>query len=467
MEGYTALVPASSTLGRGPLRIERSRLQTIMALALPIIGGMGSQNLLNLIDTFMVSRLGGPSIAAVGMGAYLNFLSIAFITGLSAGVQAMASRRKGEGRHDETAVPLNGGLVLVLVLALPLSFILFLLAPWIFPLVNSDPKVVEIGTDYYQMRLLGMVAVGANFAFRGYWNGVSLSKLYLRTLLIMHASNVLISLVLIFGSAQLVGIELIPAMGAAGSGLGTTISTYIGTGYYVYLALRHARGAGFLHGIPTAETFKSMLRLSVPSAAQQALFAGGFTLLFKIIGMVGTDELAAANVLVNIMLVAILPGLGLGLASASLVGQALGRGDANDAEAWGWDVARVAAIVIAVVGLPMVLFPRAIMEVFLFDEPDALAVAVTPLLLVGVTAALDAVGMVLLNSLMGAGATMMAMIVSISAQWLIFLPLAYLVGPWLGFGLAGIWAVQVGYRVLQAGVLAAIWRSRMWSHVDV
>jgi hypothetical protein len=73
----TALVPSSSTLGWGPLRIARSRLRTIMIIAMPIVGGMVSQNLLNLIDTLMVSRLGKEALAAVGLASQLNFLSIA------------------------------------------------------------------------------------------------------------------------------------------------------------------------------------------------------------------------------------------------------------------------------------------------------------------------------------------------------------------------------------------------------
>ncbi len=439
----------------------RDRFSTIRALALPIIGGMVSQNVLNLVDTWMVSELGKESLAAVGQGSYLNFASVAFITGISAGVQAMASRRKGEGRDGETAVPLNGGLLLVLCIAVPLSLLLILGAPYIFPLLTSDAEVIGIGTDYYRVRLLGMLAVGANFAFRGYWNGVSLSRLYLRTLLIMHFCNVVISYVLIFGHLGL------PAMGATGAGLGTTISTYIGTATYFYLGHKHARGGGFLHGIPSWATIKSMLVLSIPSGVQQTLFAFGFTVLFRIIASVGTTETAAATVLVNIMLVAILPGLGLGLAAASLVGQALGRGDTDDAVAWGWDVSRVAVMIVGLLGVAMLVAAEPILGLFLNNQPEVLEVAIVPLRLVGATVVIDAIGMVLLNGIMGAGATLVAMIVSIAFQWFLFLPAAYVVGPVAGFGLLGIWIAQIGYRSLQTVVMALVWRSRRWANTKV
>ena len=169
------------------LGIERDRRRQILGLALPIIGGMVSQNVLNLVDTLMVGQLGKEALAAVGFGGFANFMATAFITGMGAGVQAMVSRRKGEGRDDETAVPLNGGLVIVSTIAVPLSLVLIALTPEIFSALSSDANVVAEGVPYLRARLIAVIAVGANFAFRGYWNGVNLSKLYLRTLLVMHA----------------------------------------------------------------------------------------------------------------------------------------------------------------------------------------------------------------------------------------------------------------------------------------
>ncbi|MCB9682572.1 MAG: hypothetical protein H6733_13995 [Alphaproteobacteria bacterium] len=97
------------------------------------------------------------------------------------------------------------------------------------------------------------------------------------------------------------------------------------------------RGAGASHGRPFGfglaasrpswTSLGTLLRLSVPSAIQQQLFATGLVVLFWILGGIGAEQVAAANVLINVTLVAILPGIGLGLAAASLVGQALGRGD--------------------------------------------------------------------------------------------------------------------------------------------
>ena len=456
---------SENTIGRGPLAIDRTRLRLIVALALPIIGAMVSQNVLNLVDTLMVSRLGTAAMAAVGIGNFANYMALAFVTGLSAGVQAAAARRVGEGRLGEAAVPLNGGLVLVCAIAIPLTIILLVATPALFPLLVDDPEVIAIGTPYLQCRLIGMVAVGANFAFRGYWNGVGKPGFYLRTLLVMHASNVLFSYALIFGELGM------PELGATGAGIGTTAATFLGTGYYAWLGRVHAGDAGFLRGLPSRVTMRTMVRVSVPSGLQQLFFAAGLTALFVLIGMVGTVELAAANVLINLMLVVILPGLGLGIAAASLVGQALGRKDIDDATRWGWDVVKVATVVMTVLGLPLVLVPGLLLQPF-FDpgvpaEAAALAAAIDPLRLMGATMALEAVGMVLLNAVLGAGATRIVLIVSVILQWVLFLPIVWLVGPGSGGGLMEIWLAQVGYRILQAAIFAHLWRSRSWAHIQL
>jgi putative MATE family efflux protein len=306
-----------------------------------------------------------------------------------------------------------------------------------------------------------MIAVGANFAFRGYWNGVDKSRLYLRTLVVMHVANVAISYVLIFGKLGA------PEMGATGAAIGTTASVFLGTAYYFLLGWTHARSAGFLRGIPDRKTIVSMLRLSIPSGLQSLFFAAGLSALFMIVDRIGTLEVAAMNVLITVTMVAFLPGLGLGLAAATLVGQALGRKDVDDAEAWAWDVIKVGITIMLTLGAPMALFPEQILGAFFADEPEALALAVLPLRLAGVTVWVEAILMVLLNSIMGAGATKIGLIVNVGMQWGLFIPVAYLIGPVMGGGLIGVWVARIVYRGLQALVLMLIWRRRIWANVDI
>ncbi len=440
--------------------LTKERRRTILTLALPIIGGMASQNVLNLVDTAMVGLLGAPELAAVGMGSFANFMATAFIMGLSAGVQALAARRLGEGREGETAVPLNGGLLLAVLLAVPWSLLLIIFADRLFPLLVQDPQVVDLGIPYLRARLVAMVALGMNFSFRGYWNGVNLSKVYMRTLIVMHLSNIFLNWVLIFGKLGL------PAYGSTGAGMGSAIATFLGLAMYIGQGVVLARGSGFLRSFPDRRTLVSMLRLSVPTGIQQTFFASGMTALFWIIGRIGTAELAASNVLVQLLLVAILPGIGFGMASASLVGQALGRANVADAARWAWDVGKLAMVLVGLLALVGLLFPSFMLGFFL-HEPETLKLARVPLQIVAATMSWDTLGLVLMNSLLGAGDNRRVMAISVSLQWGLFLPVAYLVGPVLGLGLIGVWAAQVAYRALQTAAFVMMWHRGSWADIEL
>lgn len=438
--------------------LTRDRTRRILGLGLPIVAGMLSQNLLNLVDTAFVGALGDDALAAVGLGNFANFMATAFITGLAAGVQSVAARRKGEARASETAVPLNGGVALAVGLGVPLTIVLMVLSPYAFPRLTDDAGVAQLGVPFLQARLVGLVPMGVNFAFRGYWNAVDMSGKYLRTLVVMHVANVVLAWALIFGHLGA------PRLGVTGAGIATTLATFIGTAYYVALAWRHAREGGFLRAMPDRETVRSMLQVSLPSGLQQFLFAAGMTALYWIVGKVGTAELAAANVLTNVTLVAVLPGLGFGLAASTLVSQALGRRDPDDARRWGWDVATLAAGVIAVLSVAAVLAPDLVLSGFLHD-PATRALARWPLRLVAIMVPLDAIGLVLMNAIVGAGDARRVMVVAAGLQWLVFLPAAYVIGPVMGGGILGIWILQGVYRLAQSALMARMWSGGRWAAV--
>lgn len=440
--------------------LNNERYRRIVSLALPIIGGMLSQNVLNLVDTAMVGVLGDAALGAVGMGGFLNFLVSAFIMGFSASVQAIAARRVGEGRTAEIALPLNGALVLDLALAIPLSVVMVLLAPSLFNLLVNDPETARLGTPYLQARLCALLGMGANFAFRGFWNATDRSKLYMRTLIVMHATNITLNYLLIFGKFGL------PKLGVAGAGIASMIATYVGTAYYLYLAWTRSRDEGFLRALPRRESYFSLLRLTIPTGVQQTFFAAGMVAFYWIVGRIGKAELAAAHVLIQLTLVAILPGIGFGLAAASLVGQALGRSDRDDATRWGWEVSRVAFLAVSLIALPAIFFPKLLLAIFIHN-PSTLALAVWPLRVIALGIGLDSIGLVLMNALLGAGDNRRVMLVALGTQWLLFLPLAYLIGPVLGHGLLLLWLAQMGYRLLQMLIFAKLWHGRRWQTISL
>lgn len=436
------------------------RLTRIFAMSLPVMGGMLSQNLVNLVDAAMVGRLGAAALGAVGLSNVIVFLSSAAMMGLSPAVQAMAARRKGEGNDQQMAFALNGGFILAILVGIPLTIILIPTLQFGLPHLCADPAVAKAGAPYLFWRICSITAIGINFAFRGYWNGISMAKCYMFILSTMNGLNILFNWLFIFGPGPF------PELGVAGAGLASCIATWMGSAMYIALGFKIATPHGFARRFPAKQIMPTLLRLAMPSAIQQSFYAGGMTLMYIIVGMVGTIELAATNVITTLYLIGVMPGMGFGLAAASLAGQALGRQDPDDAKQSGWDVVIVASISLAAIAAPLICLPDPIIRLF-SPDPALVMTGSLPLQIAGLSLPIQAAGLVLMHALMGAGDNTAVMYISTACQWLFALPAAYLFGPVLGGGLVTIWIIQIIYRALPSVIFAYRWHKAGWIHIKV
>jgi len=100
-------------------------------------------------------------------------------------------------------------------------------------------------------------------------------------------------------------------------------------------------------------------------------------------------------------------------------------------------------------------------------DPLTREIAVDALRLVGATMGIDAVGLVLLNAMYGAGHSRPVFVVGTTLQWGMGLPLAYLAGPVMGLDLVWIWGAILLYRGGQSAIYAHMWRGRGWSEVEL
>lgn len=430
----------------------KTRPRIILALALPIVGAMASQNVMGLVDTAMVGALGTEALAAVGLGTFVTFVAQALLLGLESGVQALVSRAHGAKDDAAITATLRRGLGWALVGGVPLTAVLFFVAPIVVPHLNDDAAVVSLSVGYTSARAWGMVPIGMMCAFRGYFNGIGQPRQVLSALLFSHAINIAVSAALVFGLCGL------PELGVTGAGIGTNVASWCGTLYFaVAVPWRQTASTS-----PRRRgAFGGLLAQSLPSGARQLFVALGLTALIGMIGCVSTNALAAANVVINFTLVAMLPGLGLGQAAATLVGQALGRGDVAGARRWGWDVSLVGIVVLGAIGLPLFVAPDTLAGLMVAD-PETIALARFPLRLTGATIWLDGCGLVLVQALLGAGDSRRVMMVGVLQQFCL-LPAAFVAGLHLGLGLAGIWSAFVALRVVQAVVAGAMWRGGRWA----
>ncbi|MGE6605342.1 MATE family efflux transporter [Halomonas sp. NPDC076908] len=426
----------------------------VIRLAFPIMLGMLSQSMLNLIDAALVGRLGEVALAGVGVGGYAMFMLTAIVFGLSSSVQSQTAQHEG-ATHTNIAQPLHSGLVIGLVVALPLSLLAWWQAPLLIGLITQTADVQSVAVEYFRWRVVSLTAIALTLCFRGYWNGRQQTHLYLRIIVAVHLLNVVASAGLIYGLSGL------PAMGASGAGAGTTLSLFVGLIVWYWVSIKDSPCSALLTYLPNRATLKATLALAVPHSIQQLWFAAGYAVLFWLLSQLGTASVAVGHVLINLSLLLILPGVGLGVAAMSLVGEAIGRDAQKEAHRWGLDALSVAWLLLTILALPMLLIPESILGIF-FDSQELIALGKLPLQLTGIMIIFDAAALVLAQALMGAGAQRTVMTLTLGMQWLLFLPLAWWVGIELDQGLLGIWLMQLLYRLLNSAGFLWVWQRRQW-----
>jgi Na+-driven multidrug efflux pump len=129
-----------------------------------------------------------------------------------------------------------------------------------------------------------------------------------------------------------------------------------------------------------------------------------------------------------------------------------------------WDVFRQSVFLIAPFALLFVLVPGLILMPLL-HSPELIALGTLPLQMIGATVIGDALGLILMNTLLGIGATRAVLIVAVGMQWVLFLPLAYLIGPVWGLGLNAVWLAMIVYRAVQAAIFVRLWQRREWAQI--
>ncbi len=434
----------------------------VLTLGLPIIGGMVSQNILNLVDMVMIGQLGTAALAGAGIGSFLFFMSFSSFQGIANASQTMIARFVGEDRRHLITIPLTFGFIAMVFFSVLITGLIYTITPWLISLFSNESAVYTTGVDYFQFRILGLPFLTFCMLIRGFWNGVSRPMRYLNVIIVVHCINILLNYGLIFGNLGL------PELGASGAGLASTIALIVGASIYFLDTFKFFKPSVIRNQskIFLKQQFSWLVTLALPNSIQQFIFATGVSVFYWILGLLGTNEMAIGNVLVNVILVGILPGVGFGMATMTLVSESLGQKDIRLAFQWPYHAAKVAGVIIGSLCLVAMIFPRIILTPFIID-PELRNAAVLPLQIDCIAVMLEVFALIFMNALNGADQTKIVAWISSICQWIFFLPLAYLVTITFGFGLNGIWVMWGLFQGLQLSIYILFWHLRLGKKVQL
>jgi len=175
---------------------------------------------------------------------------------------------------------------------------------------------------------------------------------------------------------------------------------------------------------------------------------------------------AATSNLIIILMVCFTAFMAYGTATATLVGQSMGAKEFKLAERYGWEAVKIGVYITAVLGALMVVFPRTVLHIFTKDE--AVVVVATPILRI-CGALLPAVlsALVLTQALFGAGNTKFVMFVEFGLHFFCLVPLAYLFGIVIGWGVLGVWMGAFAYILLLCSIMGWKFAEGAWKEIQI
>jgi MATE family multidrug resistance protein len=342
------------------------------------------------------------------------------------------------------------------------------------------PEVQAVALDYTRWRLLGVVSMAATMAIKAFFDGLGKTHVHLVAAIIMNVANVILCWMLIFGHAGA------PRMGAPGAGLSAFIATWIGLAIMIgYAALVRSEYHPLRLGNLSRKLTSSILSLSVPAAAATVIMMVGFGLFARTAGQLdaraaassgaavgrcgGVEAVnsAATTDIVETLKLTFTACIAFGTATATLIGQSLGRRRPDEAQRWGWASVRLGVVLFGVVGLcEGVLFTEPIVA-FLSNSPAVRAAAIFPMRIMGIVTPIIAVALILSEGLFGAGSTRFVAVAQLILVFGWLVPGAYVLGVVLHLGLNGIWMSAFGYACFAAAVMSTKFAGGSWKKIKL
>ncbi|TVQ64059.1 MAG: MATE family efflux transporter [Phycisphaerales bacterium] len=416
---------------------------SIWVLSWPILIESLLNWMVGAVDTVLSAALSEPAADAIGGGAYIGWFMGLMGMATGVGATAVVSRCVGKGRMGAANAAVGQSMLLAAALGAATGALVALAAPLIGALLGLQGAALEHLIVYLRIMSLGAPALSVMMVGIACCRGAGDSLRPLGIMAGVNIVNVGVSWVIAgvditrttFDSAGepvtrvLLNNPFPFTMGVAGIAIGTVVAWCAGALAVSLLLLDGRSGVRLFRRRlrPHLTTMTRVVRIAMPNFLEMlGMWAGNFLIIMMVGWMLAPGLLGSHIVAIRIEAISFLPGFSMAIASATLVGQWLGAGDAKMAERAVWRCAGVAAAIMGVVGLMFVLFPRQITALF---TPQATHLEYVPQLIfiAGLVQAPFALGIVLRSALRGAGDAKVVMWLTWITTWGVRLPLAYFI----------------------------------------
>jgi putative MATE family efflux protein len=423
----------------------------------PIVGNLLFASV-GVISIKAVGTLGAEAVAAVGTGQRMVWVFQALLMAVMTGTTALVARAVGSKNMIEAAHVTRLAIGVSIALSLITTLVIVLFAERFIGIFGLAPVAQELAVTYLTISILfipfmaiGMV-IGAALRAAG----------DVKTPMYIGVFTNIIAIYLLLGLVN--GQYGMPKLGILGAALAMGISFAIGAAIQLYLWLANKLVVPLgKAGSFTKERLRQLITISYPAGIESFVFQFGMLSFFWIVAMYGTEEVAAYNIGVNILMLSFILGNGFSVAAATLSGQFLGASDPVAAYKSGYQAAGMTMLAMSLSGLLLAFFAEPIAWFFIQDE-EVVKFAVIFVWIFAMAQPFMALEFSLGSTLRGAGDTRSPLVITIIGLLVIRVPIAFLL-YYLEMPVQWIFATLIIDYFVKGILLITRYRSKRWMKV--
>jgi putative MATE family efflux protein len=398
---------------------------------MPVLLSSLFQRLVSIVDIFMVGGLGAAAIAATGLGQLLIFVVMTVFWGLATGATVVIAHLWGAGRRLDARKAAFVSCLLCAVLATAATVVGSVFGEEVARFLGATSDVLSYSSDYIRLVFQYFCFTAGLNILSAIMQGTGNTRTPMEGVILVNILHILIAYPLIYGHFGF------PRMGVVGAAYAINISEAVGFLYLLVQALRK----GYLKiGRPDLALLRKVWDIGYPVALERIAQQSGQLFYSKFIIGFGTAAYAAHQIGLSIESLSFMPGAGMGIAAATLMGQSLGARKIRRAHMSHNEALRLAVLVMGTMAILFFFMPHHLIALFTGD-PDVIEKGSVFLRLVAFSQVPLAIAFVYAGSLRGTGDTHYVFLVTLIAMWGIRVLFSYLAAVPLHLSLYMVWGV--------------------------
>jgi putative MATE family efflux protein len=423
---------------------------------------MVSQTVMWTVDSAMVGHVGKTELAAVGLGGLMVFTLYSFFIGLSYSLNTFVAQSYGAKRYGDCARYMWHGLYLALASGLIILVIRHFNALTI-DLLGPAPEVKRLCIGYVDIRMLSAPFFITHYYYSNFFRGIGNTRTPMKVAIFANIINIVLDYLLIFGKGPF------PPLGVLGAAWATFVANFVSAailGIIAFSGSYRAKYETHRHWRIELAKIRGLLKIGAPIGVHYVLDIGSFLVFSAYIGRMGTEQLAANQIIIQILALSFMPCNGFSVAATTLMGQYIGAGLLHLAKKSAYSTLKLGLLFTGAIALIYITFPEHLIRIFNSD-PAVVWFGKRIIFLAALFQLFDGIQIIASGALRGAGDTKVPMILALSGGWFLFLPLAFVFGTILDRGVVGAWWGATIYVVILGIAMFARLKMDRWKQIKL